>query len=60
MPYALDDPTQTEKVIRLTSSGQQRDINVMEIGTQIPFKLAVSSQAGHMIGFAEKADFVYD
>lgn len=41
MPFAWDDPMQEEKLLRLTYGSEVRDIKVMEIGTQMPFKLAV-------------------
>lgn len=41
MPFAWDDPMQEEKLLRLSAGSFERDIKVMEIGAQVPFKFAV-------------------
>lgn len=33
---------QQEKIIRLSAGSQEREIKVLEIGAQMPFKFAVS------------------
>lgn len=42
MPFAWDDPMQEEKILRLSVGNQEREIKVLEIGAQVPFKFAVS------------------
>lgn len=42
MPFAWDDPMQEEKTLRLLVGNQEREIKVLEIGAQVPFKFAVS------------------
>lgn len=41
MPYAWDFPAATTKHIKIDAGGRQRLVNVMEIGSQVPFRFKV-------------------
>lgn len=42
VPYAWDEPIRDGKEIRLRApDGSKRDISIMEIGSQIPFRFRV-------------------
>ena len=43
LPYAFDLPAQNNKQIRLVTGSKERIINIMEIGSMVPFKFAVSA-----------------
>ena len=43
MPYAWDLPAAPNKQLKIVVGGRERIVNVLEIGSQIPFRFPVRS-----------------
>ncbi|KAN0063379.1 Vacuolar protein sorting-associated protein 13 [Thecaphora frezii] len=49
MKYAWDYPAATDKLIRLVINGRERNVNILEIGSLLPFKFPSSDGRGSRV-----------
>ncbi|KAL9941010.1 hypothetical protein V8E36_000498 [Tilletia maclaganii] len=49
MKYAWDYPAMPDKLIKLIVNGRERNVNIMEIGSQVPFKFPSPDGRGNRV-----------
>lgn len=49
MKYAWDYPAATDKMIKLVINGRERNVNILEIGSLLPFKFASADGRGSRV-----------
>lgn len=49
MKYAWDYPARSDKLIKLVANGRERSVNILEIGSLLPFKFPSSDGRGNRV-----------